>query len=146
MPTASKLVSAVLFGLIAALAAHVFIPVLPEGTQTKMFRELSAVVGLLCGWFIMGRSTGRGTAEAINRGLVTSVAILFWSLLLFSIYFMVRKSTRMMYDGPMDAVVGVLELMLEYGALLKNPATPAVLVVGGVVGGMMVEAVGRRWS
>ncbi len=41
MPTAPKLFSAVFFALVAALAAHVFIPVLPEGTQTKLFRELS---------------------------------------------------------------------------------------------------------
>lgn len=146
MPTAPKLFAAVFFALMAALAAHVFIPVLPEGTQTKMFRELSAVIGFLCGWFIMGRSVGRGTVEGINRGLVTSVAILFWCLLAFSIYFMVRKSTRMMYDGPMEAVMGVLELMMEYGALLKHPATPGVLLAGGVLGGALTEAVGRRWS
>jgi len=60
MPTAPKLFSAVFFALVAALAAHVFLPVLPEGTQTKLFRELSAVIGLFCGWFIMGRSTRRG--------------------------------------------------------------------------------------
>lgn len=146
MPTAPKLFSAVFFALVAALAAHLFIPVLPEGTQIKMFRELSGVIGLLCGWFIMGRSTGRGMVEAINRGLVTSVAVLFWCLLLFSIYFMIRKSTRMMYDGPMEAVLGVFELMLEYGTLLRHPATPVVLLGGGVLGGVLAEAVGRRWS
>jgi hypothetical protein len=146
MPTAPKLFSAVFFALLAAVAAHLFIPVLPEGTQTKMFRELSAVIGFFCGWFIMGRSTGRGTTEAINRGLVTAVATLFWCLLVFSIYFMIRKSTRMMYDGPMEAVLGVLELMLEYGALLKHPTTPAVLIGGGILGGMLTEAVSRRWT
>lgn len=146
MPTASKMFAAVFFALIAGFAAHVFIPVLPEGTQIKMFREISGFIGLLCGWFIMGRSTGRGMIEGLNRGLVTSVSILFWSLLFFSIYFMIRKSTRMMYDGPMEAVIGVIELMLEYGALLKNPATPGVLLVGGMLGGMLTEAVSRRWS
>lgn len=146
MPTAPKLIAAVLFALVAALAAHLFIPALPEGTQTKMFREISGLIGFFCGWFIMGRRVGRGMGEAINRGLVTSVAVLFWCLLLFSIYLMIRKSTRMMYDGPMDAVLGILELMLEYGALLKHPATPVALVAGGVLGGMLTEAAGRRWN
>ena len=114
--------------------------------RIKMFRELSAVIGFFCGWFIMGRSTGRGMTEAVNRGLVTAVAVLFWCLLLFSIYFMVRKSTRMMYDGPMEAVLGIFEVMLEYGALLRHPATPLALLGGGVLGGVMAEWVSRRWS
>jgi hypothetical protein len=146
MPTAPKVFAAVFFAALAALAAHLFIPTLPEGTQVRMFRELSGVIGFFCGWFIMGPATGRGRAEAINRGLVTAVAILFWAMLLFSIYLMVRKSTRMMYDGPMDAVLGVFDMMLEYGVLLKNPATPVALVLGGVLGGLVTDAVGRRWS
>ena len=146
MPTASKFFAAVFFALVAALAAHVFIPVLPEGTQVKMFRETSGVIGLLCGWFIMGARPGQGMTEGMNRGLVTAVAILFWCLLLFSIYFMIRKSTRMMYDGPMEAVLGVLELMMEYGALLKHPATPGVLLAGGLLGGVLTERVSRRWK
>ena len=77
MPTATKLISAVFFALVAALAAHLFIPVLPEGTQIKLFREISAGIGLLCGWFVMGRSTQRGMVEAINRGLVSDAAAPF---------------------------------------------------------------------
>ncbi|NEY91337.1 TrgA family protein [Tabrizicola oligotrophica] len=146
MPTAPKLTAAVIFALVAAIAAHLFIPALPEGTQVKLFREISAAIGFLCGWLIMGRMTGRGMVEAINRGLVTSVSILFWCLLVFSIYFMIRKSTRMMYDGPMEAVLGIFEMMLEFGMLLKSPATPVALAAGGVLGGMLTEAASRRWS
>ena len=146
MPTAPKLFAAVFFAALAWVAAQLFMPVLPEGTQTGLFRPYSAAIGFFCGWFIVGQSTGRGMVEGLNRGLVTSVSMLFWVLLVFSIYLMIRKSTRMMYDGPMDAVLGVLELMLEYGALLKNPATPLALLVGGALGGILTEAVGRRWS
>ena len=150
MPTASKFFAAIFFAGVAALAAHLFIPMLPEGTQVKLFRELSAGIGFFCGWFIMGKGMGprskNSMAEAVNRGLVTSVSVLFWCLLLFSIYMMVRKSTRMMYDGPMEAVTGIFEIMLEYGALLKGPATPIALVAGGILGGILTGAVGRRWK
>ena len=146
MPTATKMFSAMFFAALSGLAAHLFIAVLPEGTQTARFREVAGAIGFLCGWLILGPSTGRGMVESINRGILTSVAALFWSILVLSIYLMVRKSTRMMYDGPMDAVVGILEMMLDYGILLKHPATPGVLLVGGVVGGWMAEIIGRRWS
>ena len=146
MPTATKMFSAMFFAALSGLAAHLFIAVLPEGTQTARFREVAGAIGFLCGWLILGPSTGRGMVESINRGILTSVAALFWSILVLSIYLMVRKSTRMMYDGPMEAVLGVLELMLEYGALLKHPTTPAVLIGGGILGGMLTEAVSRRWT
>jgi hypothetical protein len=145
MPTASKFFAAIFFAGVAAFAAHLFIPMLPEGSQTNLFRELSAGIGFACGWFIMGQRIGTGVADAVNRGLVTSISMLFWCLLLFSILQMVRKSTRLMYDGPMDAVLGIFDIMLEYGALLKGPATPLALAAGGVLGGILTEAVGRRW-
>ena len=71
MPTAPKLIAAVFFACVAALAAHLFIPVLPEGTQIKMFRELSAGIGFFCGWFIMGRTVGRGMVEAQRGDTIT---------------------------------------------------------------------------
>lgn len=146
MPTASKIVAAVLFAIVGAVAAHLFIPAMPEGSQIGYFREITAGIGLLCGWWIMGRATGKGFTSAINSGLVTSVMLLAWSMLGFSIYLMVKKSTRMMYDGPMDALLGVFDLMYEYGAYLAQPATPLALVIGGVIGGLLSEVAGRKWS
>ena len=146
MPTASKLVAAVVFAIVAAIAAHLFIPALPEGTLVKGFREASAAVGFICGWRVMGTLTGRGYREAAGSGIRTSVTILFWVLLGFSIYEMVQRSTKMLYDGPMEALVGVFDLMLGYGKLLAQPATPVALLVGGIIGGWMAEWAGRRWS
>jgi hypothetical protein len=37
-------------------------------------------------------------------------------------------------------------MMLEHGALLRHPATPVVLVGGGVLGGVAAEWIGRRWN
>ena len=124
MPTASKLSAAVAFALVAAQAAHLFIPALPEGTPPGWLREVSAAIGLLCGWWIMGNRVGKGYGEAAGSGILTSALSLFWVMLVFSIVTMVKRSMRMLYDGPMDAVIGVFDLMLDYGALLAAPATP----------------------
>ena len=146
MPTASKLVAAVVFALLGAVAAQTFIKHLPKGTPLGHFLEITAAIGFIVGWLVMGKLTRKGYREAINSGMVTALILVFWALLVFSLYFMLKKSTRMMYDGPMEAVLGGLELMLEYGALLKHPTTPAVLIGGGILGGMLTEAVSRRWT
>ena len=146
MPTAPKIVAAVLFAIVAGLAAHLFIPALPEGTQVKLFREISAAVGFFVGWRVMGRLTGKGYVDAAGSGVRTSVTILFWLLLGFSIYTMVKRSTKMLYDDPMEAVTGVFDLMLYFGKFLAEPATPVALLIGGVMGGVVTEWASRRWS
>lgn len=145
MPTAAKLAAAAAFAIVAAIAAHLFIPALPEGTPPGWLREVSAAIGLLCGWWIMGNRVGKGYGEAAGSGILTSALSLFWVMLVFSIVTMIKRSMRMLYDGPMDAVIGVFDLMLDYGALLAAPATPVALILGGILGGWFTEWAGRRW-
>jgi hypothetical protein len=146
MPTAAKLLAAVAFAIVAYLTAFALVPHFPEGTQIGLFREISAVIGFAVGWFVMGNLVGKGYGEAAGSGIRTSVTVVFWALLLFSIYLMVKKSMKMAYDGPMEAVLGIFELMLEYGQIMLVPDVLGVLVVGGILGGMLAEWAGRRWS
>ncbi len=144
MPTASKLVAAILFAIVGAIAAHLFLPTLPEGTPPGYLREVSALVGLVWGWRTMGRRVGKGMGEAAGSGIVTSVVMLFWVMLLFAIYLMVHRSMRGLYDGPMDALLGVLNIMYDYGHNLAAPATPIALIVGGIIAGWLSEITYKR--
>ncbi len=146
MPTASKLVAAVAYALLGFLAAQTFVKHLPEGTPLGYFREITAAIGFIVGWLVMGKLTRKGYREAINAGLVTALLLVFWALLAFSLYFMLRKSMRMMYDGPMEAVLGVFQLMFDYGKMLLVPDMLGVILIGGIVAGLVSEWAGKRWS
>ncbi|MFA9232259.1 MAG: TrgA family protein [Microgenomates group bacterium] len=146
MPTAAKLVGAAVFALVAFIAAYLFIPALPEGTQVKLFAPISAAIGLVAGWKVMGNLAGKGYQQAISFGLQTSIVILFFALLGFSTYLMIVRSTKGRYEGPSEAVLAVFQLMLDYAMLLASPATPIALAVGGVLGGLIVEWSKKRWS
>jgi len=146
MPTASKLVSAVAYALLGFLAAQTFVKYLPDGTPLGYFREITAAIGFIVGWLVMGKLTRKGYREAINSGLVTAMLLVFWALLAFSLYFMLRKSMRMMYDGPMEAVLGVFQLMFDYGKMLLVPDMLGVILMGGIVAGLVCEWAGKRWS
>jgi len=146
MPTAAKLVAAVMFAAVGFLAAQAFVPSLPEGTQIGFLREICAVLGLIIGWLVMGRLVGKGYVEAVGFGIRTSVTVLFWAVLGFSIYEMILRSTKMMYDGPMEALLGVFDLVIYYGKMMGSPEFIATLLIGGVLGGIAAEWAGRRWS
>lgn len=146
MPTAAKLVAAVMFAAVGFLAAQAYVPSLPEGTQIGFLREICAGLGLVIGWFVMGRLVGKGYVEAVGFGIRTSVTLLFWAVLGFSIYEMILRSTKMMYDGPMEALLGVFDLVIYYGKMMGSPEFIGTLLIGGVLGGIAAEWAGRRWS
>ncbi len=146
MPTAAKLVAALWFALVGWLAANAHVPTLGQGASVGLFRELTALLGLVIGWRVMGRLVGQGYAQAVGSGLRTSVTLAFFALLLFSIYLMIKSSFVVNgYDGPMDAVLGAFEIMLEQGRKMLTIGVLGVLILGGIIGGLVAEAAARRW-
>lgn len=145
MPTAAKLAAAVAFAIVGLLAALAYIPQLPQGTNPGYFAPITAAIGLVLGWFTMGPNVKRGYIEAASFGLRTALFLVFWTLLAFSIYFMILRSTRMIYHNAGEAVLDVPMLMLQYGKLLAVAPVIAMLLIGGIVGGVITEFAARRW-
>ncbi len=145
MPTTAKLVAAVIFALIGWLAANAHIPSLGENPAIGRFREISALIGLAVGWGTMGSLVGKGYADAVGSGLRTSVTLVFFALLIFSTVLMFRETARMTYAGPMEAVLGVFQIMLDHGRRMLVPGVLGVLIVGGALGGVLTEWASRRW-
>ncbi|SNX69325.1 hypothetical protein SAMN05878503_103314 [Cereibacter ovatus] len=146
MPTAAKLFAALAFAALGFLAGGLFGQQLPEGTPTATFGPAAALIGLICGWRISGALAGRGFGVAMGTGVRTAVTILFWGLLAYSIQIMLIRAMRKLYHGPMEALVGVVDLMLDHARLALAPELLAALLVGGFVGGALAEWAGRRWS
>jgi hypothetical protein len=146
MPTAAKLVAAIVFAALAYLAAEVYKVGVPERTVWGVFNVICAAVGALCGWFVMGRLAGRGYGAAMGYGLRTTVTFVFWIVVGFSIYQMILRSMNLRYGGPMEAIVGTFDLMIEYGQSMATGMMIATLLTGGVVAGAIVEWAGRRWK
>jgi hypothetical protein len=147
MPTASKLAAALAFAVMAYFAANAFAGHMPQGSDPGMLREVSALTGALVGWLTIGRhGAGRGVVDQAGAGLRTSLVTAFWVLLGFSIYLMIRKSMRMMYDGPLEAVLGIFDVMLEQGKAMAQVDILAILGLGGALGGIFTGWAGRRWK
>ncbi|KGB81981.1 hypothetical protein JT55_10550 [Rhodovulum sp. NI22] len=147
MPTAARLVAALCFAAIAFLASDSYKPLLPTGTNTRLFSELNALLGAMIGWRVMGRLVGDGYQPAMASGLRTALTLMFYTLLVHSVYQMLKRSTRMVYDGVMDAIVSAFDLAVKYGTLMvTSPQVMAILLIGGVLAGLLAEWVSRRWS
>lgn len=146
MPTISRLIAAVFFGATAYLTAEAFKLGMPEGTQFGQFNLLCAVIGLLCGWIVMGSLTGKGYRASAGFGVRTSVTFTAWSILACCIILMVRKAFKKRYDSPMEAIVDIFALALENGLRLFTPEVLSILFIGGILGGLCAEWAKKRWD
>lgn len=146
MPTAAKLFAALAFAVLAFFVAEVLKPHMPPGTQFGNFSLYCVLIGVVAGWRVMGPSAGRGWWDSANAGIRTATVMALIALVIFSIYGMLILAFRRAYDGPMEAVVGIFGVGVDYFLQMLAWDVIAVLLVGGALAGMLAEWAARRWK
>ena len=146
MPTAGKLIGAIVFAALAYFITDLIKPLLPEGSRVGWFSPANALVGLAMGWTIMGRCAGKTYRQSFGFGLTTLAATVFWCLVVWSGYEMLRRSMRMYYDGPVEALQEMAQLMIDYAKLAAVNEVIIPAIVGALFVSWLTEFFARRWS
>lgn len=148
MLTMPKLVSALMIGFLAWIISGLVKPVMPDYTNFGWFVELSVVMGLLCGWMILGRrATGyMGFATAMGIGATAMIATVFWVLFLVSANEMLRLSMERRFDGGSEAILALFPIAAEYGQYLLYQNTILTILIGGMVAGVLADISARYWK
>ena len=147
MPTAGRLVGAIVFGATGAGAAFVGVPTLPEGTLPGYLVPFAGVVGIWQGWSLMGPKAGARTSLAITQGIATVAVMIVTVLLFVSCWDVIERSMRLRYDGPGEALLDVANLFWKHLQLLMAaPMSLAVLALGATVGAILVNIAARLWK
>ncbi len=146
MPTAGRLVGAVSLGALGWFGSDMVRPLMPDYTSFGWFNYVNLVLGILCGWFVMGSRAGRGWGEAISNGLTGLFALVFWGFFAQSFNLMLKQSLEKRFEGPVEAILGMFKNAAEYAAYLVDPMLIATLTVGGMASGLVTEIAARRWS
>ncbi len=146
LPTAARLVAALSLGALGWFASDLVRPLMPEGTAFGWFNYVNAILGLLCGWLVIGSRAGRGMTEALANGLTGVLAMIIWGFFLQSFNLMLKQSMENRFDGPIEAIVGIFSNALDYAQYLIDPMLIGVLLIGGMICGVLAEAASRRWS
>lgn len=147
MPTMAKLFGAASVAVLGYLVADKVGGHLPEEAQQVALRPLSAFFGLIVGWRFLGRRSGHGFKSAVGLGITSSIALLLICLTYFSGYEMIRRAMRLAYGGdPFAAIKDMVQIALESTEFIGHPDVIAYLLVGGILAGVLVDFVARRWS
>ena len=145
MPDAARLTAAICLALIAFIVSGQVMPLLPEGTDFGYFTWVNVVLGLLCGWIIMGKRAGRGTTAAINNGITGVVALVFWALFVQGTYEMFRLAMRNRFGGPFEALASIFTIGMDYGLIILVPNILVTLLVGAILAGFATDYSKSKW-
>ncbi|MEJ6813111.1 MAG: TrgA family protein [Octadecabacter sp.] len=146
MPTMGRLVGAILFAGLAWYTSLLIIPLFPVGTNLGLFQEVNTFFGLIAGWTVAGPRAGLGYVAAFSYGLTALVAMVVMALFFNSSVVMVEQSLRKRYDGPGEAVTDVFQMFVDHAIMMATPEIIGTLLIGGIVGGLVTEFFGRRFS
>lgn len=146
MPTAARLVAAIGLGALGWFGSELFRPLMPEDTNFGWFNQVNVALGVICGWRVTGRRLGYGYAEGFSAGLTGVGALVFWAIFVQSLNEMLKRALDNRYDGVIEGLTSMFELMVDYGMTMLNGPLIGALVTGGIVVGVVSEWVSHRWS
>jgi len=146
MPTAAKLVAAILTAALGYGVATLIVEHLPEQDRLNWMRETSAILGVLVGWRFLGKRVGGGFHHALGMGLSTALVLFVSGMMTFAFYEMIIRSLRKSYHGPFEALQGMMAIAIENLEYVQFADVIAVLLVGGMLVGLICEFAARRWS
>lgn len=144
MPTMGKLVAAVLFGVLFAFASTIIADTYLKTRLPPWFYQINIGFAVVLGWRIAGSRAGRGFAPAVSYGVTSVIMICVCALLLHGGIEMFLNTRDLKYDGPMEAVVGVIEEGIDFAVAFYSPRLVAVLAVGSIAAALVTDWIGKR--
>jgi len=149
MPTSSRLVSALLYAALAWVISGMVMEVIEAETQRENFGHfqlVNAAIGVLVGWIVIGKRLGSDYVTAMGIGFTGMLTVVFWCIFGHAFNEMLRLSLNRRFDGPVEALVSIFKLGIEYGSYLATGPIVLVMVFGGMLAGVLAEFVDRRWG
>jgi hypothetical protein len=122
--------------------------IISEDTQSTNFGNFAlfnAALGAAVGWIVIGSRAGRGMASAIGVGFTAAVVLTFWGLFLQSSREMFALANKRRYDGPVEAIIGIFEIGVDYLWTIASPNVLGALALGGIITAVLTEHATRRW-
>ena len=146
MPTGAKLAASFCLAGVGWYASQVFRPLMPPETDFGYFDIVNVVLGILAGWFVVGKRVGRSYLESFSAGLTGVVALVAWGLFLQSFNEMLKLALQRRYEGPVEGIIAIFEIGVDHGQVLFDTKLIIVLLIGGIITGVAAEWASRRWS
>lgn len=144
MPTAARLTAAIAFAIVGYFIFTTMVPLYGEDVVPSYLLPLSVAVGLWAGWVLCG-ANAHTIPKGVGTGITAVLAQAFWILLIISFVKMIDRSIRKRYDGPIEAISDVFQLMYDDLLRFGTVEMGTVLLVGGLAAGIASGYMGKKY-
>ena len=145
MPTAGRLAGALTFMALAFVLTLLMEPLFPDGTVPRNFMLVNVLSAMMAGWTTVGSRAGRGLVAAFGVGITGLAVFGFWMFFLHGFAMMLKEAFRKAYDGPMEAIAAIFEMMARLGGMLLTPDVLVAMLAGSIVAGLVTEHFARNY-
>ena len=148
MPTAAKLVGALVTALVAFGCAWAYGDVIPDGRPVGLLPFVSAAIGLCLGWFSLGPAATGATSliDGMASGLRVVVTVAIAVAAGFGTCDMLIRAMAGRYDTVLDALLAIFYRTIELGTPALNADLIMILLLGGLGAGAVTYGASRRWK
>ncbi len=151
MLTMGRLVAAILWAVLGYVAGRLVLDGLPPELPAEDMPTVTAAIGFVIGWKFAGPFSIRAAGLRVNRagaisfGLQTSFLLWISSLAFHAGAKMIDKALDKRYGSDvLLALTDIFALMWKFAGYTLRLDVIALLVLGGVIGGLIVEMISRR--
>ncbi|WP_439142374.1 TrgA family protein [Planktotalea sp.] len=146
MPTAARVIAALCLAALAWLVSEQIKELFEDDKPFGNFNLINTGIALVVGWQVVGSRAGRGMSAAINNGLTGGIMLFLWCSLAHGAIEMFERSMRNRYDGALEALAAMFQLIAENAILVATPLILGTLVVGSALSGLFAEFTAKRAS
>lgn len=146
MPTAAKLLSALILAAVGWMCGELVKPLMPEGRDLSYLSPTTAAVGFLVGWFYLGPRADRGLGTTGANAGTTLFVQVFMTLFTFAFAKMIGNSLRKRYDGPIDALQDIFIIGFEMAIEYTTAEIAAVAILGVFIASSSAFYAARKWG
>ena len=147
MPTAAKLVAAILLAISGVIVVIVTVNVYPDAARRSVGMTSAAVaIGIFVGWRGLGRRISDEEGSGIVSGLKAGISMFLWVLFLYGLEDMIAGIMDQAYYQPMTALLVIPAGMIKYGQMALNVPIMGTMVVLAAIVGKMTKIADNRWN
>ncbi|MCK8484918.1 TrgA family protein [Aliiroseovarius sp. S2029] len=146
MPTAAKLVAALILSATGWFCAELIKPLMEEGRDLSKLSPIFALVGLFVGWKFLGPRADQRLGSVGANAFTTALVQAGLTFFIFAFAIMIQQSLRKAYDGPIEALQDIFMISVDfYQKYATGEVMVAVLLGGGLASWCAFNAA-RKWG